>query len=83
MKLDRQQIVTFMYNYAVKYNGGNGAGSSINGYTDSASVASWAKAPMEWAVKNQYYTVVGTRLQPTDSANRAEVALYMHRLLTY
>lgn len=83
MKLDRQQIVTFMYNYAVKYNGGNGAGSSINGYTDSASVASWAKAPMEWAVKNQYYTVIGTRLQPTDSANRAEVALYMHRLLTY
>ena len=83
MKLDRQQIVTFMYNYAVKYNGGNGAGSSISGYSDAASVASWAKAPMEWAVKNQYYTVVGTRLQPTDSANRAEVALYMHRLLTY
>ena len=63
-----------LYRYA-KYMGYSTTGSSLTGYYDANSVSSWARDAMGWAVKNGIITGSGnSRLNPTGTASRAEVA---------
>lgn len=70
----REQFATILYRYA-KYMGYSTSGSSLAGYYDANSVSSWARDAMGWAVKNGIITGSGnSRLNPTGTASRAEVA---------
>lgn len=70
----REQFATILYRYA-KYMGYSTTGSSLTGYYDANSVSSWARDAMGWAVKNGIITGSGnSRLNPTGTASRAEVA---------
>lgn len=70
----REQFATILYRYA-KYMGYSTVGSSLTGYYDANSVSSWARDAMGWAVKNGIITGSGnSRLNPTGTASRAEVA---------
>lgn len=70
----REQFATILYRYA-KYMGYSTTGSSLTGYYDANSVSSWARDAMGWAVKNGIVTGSGnSRLNPTGTASRAEVA---------
>ena len=70
----REQFATILYRYA-KYMGYSATGSSLTGYYDANSVSSWARDAMGWAVKNGIITGSGnSRLNPTGTASRAEVA---------
>lgn len=70
----REQFATILYRYA-KYMGYSTTGSSLAGYYDANSVSSWARDAMGWAVKNGIVTGSGnSRLNPTGTASRAEVA---------
>ena len=83
LELNRQTIVTFMYRWVVVMRKQDGTGiANLNAYTDGASVSDWAQVAMKWALKNNYIDAQGTRLDPVNTANRAEVADFLHRLLT-
>lgn len=79
----RQQLVAFLYRYCQWKGCGDagGGGSGLSGFTDSASVSSYAKDAFAWAVNAGIVSGAGDgRLQPTGAANRAQTAVMLHRL---
>lgn len=82
----REQVATFLYRYA-KYKGLNTSVSgSLASYTDYNSVSAYAKDAMTWAVAKGYITSTSTSakvLTPGGNATRAQVAVMLHRFLTY
>jgi len=81
--MSRQQMVTMLYRYAQMKGYATSGGISIAGYPDAASVASYAKDAMSWAVGNGI--VQGTTsgaLNPTGTASRAHFAAFLHRFCT-
>lgn len=75
-----QEIMTFLYRYDVTYLGHTaGTGSSSYVY-DFAKVDTWAQTAVKWAVYKGIFT--SGNLYPTTAGTRANVALYMHRMLT-
>ena len=76
--ITREQMVTMLYRFAGKP---AVSGDYLAGYPDGASVSSWAKDAMNWAVTNGI--IQGNEkgeLNPQGTATRAEVAqiLYNH-----
>ncbi len=54
----------------------------LSGYADAASVADWAKGPLNWAVASEFITgVPGNRLDPSGTATRAQVSAILCRYL--
>lgn len=82
----REQVATFLYRYA-KYKGTSTTNTgSLSAYTDQSNVSSYAKDAMTWAVTNGYITSTSTTakvLTPAGNASRAQVAVMLHRFLTY
>ncbi len=80
----REQVATFLYRYA-KYKGISvTTTSTLSSYTDRAKVSSYAIEPMTWAVAKGIITgTTTTTLSPTGTATRAQVAVMLHRFLTY
>jgi len=79
----REQIAVFLYRYAQQA-GVVGATDkyALSGYTDRASVSSWAKDAMIWAVSKGYISGrTTTTLTPQATATRAEVATITARFL--
>ena len=74
----REQIATILY----RYMGSPTATGSLTGYTDRASVSSFATTAMQWAIGKGYITGIGTKLDPKGNATRAQVAVIIHRFLT-
>ena len=83
--ITRQQLVTFLYRYTVKYAPEfTGNAAPISAFPDAGSVANWAYAAMSWAVGNGL--IVGNAhdngldyLDPNGSATRAQVATILMR----
>lgn len=82
--ITRQQLVTFLYRYTVKYAPEfTGNAAPISAFPDAGSVANWAYAAMSWAVGNGL--IVGNAhngldyLDPNDSATRAQTATIIMR----
>ena len=80
----REQMATLLYRYA-QYKGYDLSGAASLNFADSATapVQSWAQEAMQWAVANGLF--VGDskgNLNPTDTANRAEMAAILMRYLT-
>lgn len=83
--ITRQQLVTFLYRYTVKYAPEfTGNTAPISAFPDAGSVANWAYAAMSWAVGNGL--IVGNAhdngldyLDPNGSATRAQTATIIMR----
>ena len=78
----REQMAAILYRYAQykKYN--TAASSSLNGFTDHASVSGYAAASLEWAVAEKLVNGSAGKLMPTGNATRAQVAAILHRFVT-
>ncbi len=83
--ITRQQLVTFLYRYTVKYAPEfTGNAAPISAFPDAGSVADWAYAAMSWAVGNGLILGNGhdngpDYLDPNDSATRAQTATLIMR----
>ena len=77
----REQMAAILYRYAQykKYN--TAASSSLNGFTDQASVSSYATDSLEWAVAEKLVNGSAGKLMPTGNATRAQVAAILHRFV--
>ena len=83
--ITRQQLVTFLYRYTVKYAPEfTGNAAPISAFPDAGSVANWAYAAMSWAVGNG--RIKGNAhdngldyLDPNGSATRAQTATIIMR----
>lgn len=77
----REQMAAILYRYAQykKYN--TAARSSLNGFTDHASVSGYATASLEWAVAEKMVNGSAGKLMPTGNATRAQVAAILHRFV--
>ena len=83
--ITRQQLVTFLYRYTVKYAPEfTGNAAPISAFPDADSVANWAYAAMSWAVGNGLIKGNGhdnglDYLDPNGSATRAQTATIIMR----
>ena len=83
--ITRQQLVTFLYRYTVKYAPEfTGNAAPISAFPDAGSVANWAYAAMSWAVGNGLIKGNGhdnglDYLDPNGSATRAQASAIIMR----
>ncbi|HNX99775.1 MAG TPA: S-layer homology domain-containing protein [Oscillospiraceae bacterium] len=79
----REQIAAILYKYA-QYSGTPvTASASLNGYSDRGSVSSYAVAALQWAVGSGIISgTTSTTINPKGNANRAQVAVMLHKYLT-
>ena len=75
----RQEIATILYRYAEKMGCDMSQTAGLSGFTDGASVASWSRQAVSWAVGVGIIKGSGGALRPTGDATRAEVAAMFHR----
>ena len=86
----REQIATILHRMSGDETGNGQQYASIyeQAFSDSATVGSWAKDAVWWAVYHEIWCGVnspdvGSLLAPTQSANRAQIAVMMVRYLDY
>ena len=81
--ITREQIAAILYRYA----GSPAVTGSLSGYSDQAQVSSFAVKAMQWAVGSGIITGVTsggkTTLSAKGNATRAQVAVMLHRFLTF
>lgn len=89
-QVTREQIATILFRMSGDEAGNGQQYADIyeQAFTDSASVGSWAKEAVWWAVYHEIWcgansTDVGTVLAPTQPANRAQIAVMIVRYLDY
>ena len=76
----REQIAAILY----RYMGEPTATGSLSGYSDRAKISSYATTAMQWAIGKGYITgTTKTTLAPDGKATRAQVAVMLHRFLTF
>lgn len=79
----REQIAAILY----RYEGSPNVTGSLSGYPDQAQVSSFAVTAMQWAVGTGIITGVTsggrTTLSAKGNATRAQVAVMLHRFLTF
>ena len=83
-EITREQLAVILYNYTKQFAPGSlTATGSLAGFPDAASVASWARTEMAWAVGNGLISGTGSGsvayLTPQGSATRAQVAAILMR----
>lgn len=77
--LTREQLATMLYRFA----GSPAVHGTLDGFTDTSSVSSWAKDAVSWAVEEGLMEGVGgSRLSPGGAATRAQVAAIFQRYLS-
>ena len=81
--ITREQIAAILYRYA----GSPTVTGSLSGYADQAQVSSFAVTAMQWAVGSGIITGTPnggkTYLTAKGNATRAQVAVMLHRFLTF
>ncbi len=75
----RQEIAAIFYRYAGQMGYDVGQTASLSDFSDGASVASWSRDAISWAVGAKIITGNNGALLPTGEATRAEVAAMFHR----
>jgi hypothetical protein len=80
--ITRQEIAVVMYRYTAYRGYSVSKTTSLSGFTDATSIASWAETAMKWA--NAEGMIVGTSnttLSPKGTASRSEVATIVMRFM--
>ena len=73
--LTREQLVVFLYRYAVRSGADTSTSGSLYGkFPDTGSVSSWAQTAMQWAVNHGIISGSGGKINPKGQATRAQVA---------
>ncbi len=83
-EVTRQEMFTLLYNILKRMNQlpeGN-TGKELSAYTDSDTIASWAKEAMTLFVNTETISGSGGKLSPTDTTNRAQMAQVLYKLLS-
>ena len=75
VNITREQLVTMLYRYA----GSPKADGKLDGFTDAASVSTYAENAMQWAVANGIVNGSNGKLNPQNNAPRAHVAAILMR----
>ena len=75
----RQEIAVILYRYAKKMGYDVSASANLSGFSDSASVASWSREAMSWAVGAEILNGSNGALRPGGDAARSEVSAMLHR----
>ena len=78
--LTRAQTAVVLRNYA-RFKGGDVSASGPMNFTDAADLPAWAGEAMAWSVGRNLLQGSGGKLNPNDTANRAQVAAVMMRYL--
>ena len=79
-EITREQLAVILYNYTKQFAPGSlTATGSLAGFPDAASVSSWARTEMAWAVGNGLISGSVAYLTPQGSATRAQVAAILMR----
>ncbi|MEA4893726.1 MAG: S-layer homology domain-containing protein [Oscillospiraceae bacterium] len=78
--ITRQEAMT-MLQRAAKLTGYTGTVGSLEGFTDAASVGTWAQSAAKWNVGSGLIVGYSGLLRPNDSISRAESATVILRLL--
>lgn len=83
-EITREQLAVILYNYTKQFAPGSlTATGSLAAFPDAASVSSWARTEMAWAVGNGLISGTGSGsvayLTPQGSATRAQVAAILMR----
>ena len=74
----REQLASILY----RLSGKPAVSASLRSYTDASDVSAYAVDAMRWSVGCGYLKGSGAKLNPQTGANRAEVAVLLHRYLT-
>lgn len=74
----REQLASILY----RLSGKPAVSASLRSYTDASDVSAYAVDAMRWAVGCGYLKGSGAKLNLQTGANRAEVAVLLHRYLT-
>lgn len=77
----REQMAAILYRYAQYKRYHISASASLTGFSDAASVSTYAKTPLSWAVAEGLVKGTDGRLLPKGSATRAQVAAILHRFV--
>ncbi|MDR2089538.1 MAG: S-layer homology domain-containing protein [Clostridiales Family XIII bacterium] len=81
-QITREQLAVMLYNYAKFAGIDTGGAADLSGFSDGASVSSWAREALAWLVSED---LVGGKpggvLDPAGTATRAEVATILQRFL--
>lgn len=72
--LNRQEMAVALYGYAGCKGVDRKSDAGLSVYADSADVASWAQAALEWAVTNKMLHIENNALAPTAPVQRGELA---------
>lgn len=77
--ITREQLAVILW----RYNGSPDFDYDLSVYEDSSAVSSWAAPAMKWAVGSGLIGgLTATHLSPSGTANRAQVATILMRMLT-
>ncbi len=77
--ITREQLAAMLYRYAQSKGLAVSAAAQLDAYADSASVSSWARSAMEWAVGAGLIQGSAGQLAPQGTAMRAETAVILAR----
>lgn len=78
----REQLAVILYRYMGSIGKATDQRASLSTFSDAASVSSWARDAMEWAVSSGLINgKTGGLLDPGGNATRAEVATMFERLV--
>lgn len=75
----REQMAAFLYRYAKYLKKDVSTSGDLSGFQDAASVSDWAVSAVQWAVGQGIITGTDRGLEPSATANRAQVAQIIYR----
>lgn len=76
--ITREQLAVMLYRYAKAEK----AEVDLKDFTDASDVSAWAQEAVQWAVKSGIINGAGGKLNPADTASRAEVAAMFQRFIS-
>lgn len=87
LDINREQLVTMLYNYAKLVSPDTKERAALTAFPDAGSVSNFAREAMEWAVSEGLISGrdmgSGVVLAPKGTASRAEVASIMSRFVKF
>ncbi len=79
----REQVATFLFNFAGAIGRDTGKRASLDAYKDLDQVSSWAEEALQWCVAEGIISGTdSTSLSPKNSATRAQIATILMRFVS-
>lgn len=84
-KVSRQDAVCMVQRAmrAVGWSTSDSYTTLLSNYSDGGNVSSYAKGPVSYAVAMGYLPMSGSQLRPLADLTRVDMAVFLHRVLTY